>query len=122
VLPPGRPVTARAGRAVCPLADGRTVVWEPAAPCGAIACHAQKLDLDRPARETLVRRYGLPRGPVAFACAWTRAEVMGNLFGMSPWAWLARGARAQAMRVRTTTLVRPELGLVISLGLLPSGG
>jgi hypothetical protein len=121
VLPPGRDLEPCPKRAICELDDGRMVVWEPEVACGAIACHAERLDLGRPPRDSLAQRFGLPRSPIAFACAWTRAEVIANLLGISTWAWLARGARAQAARVRTVTMVRPELGIVVSLGMLPAG-
>jgi hypothetical protein len=119
VLPPGRELPPREGRAVCELDDGRLVVWEPEVHCGAIACHAERLGYERPERDSVIKRFGLPRGSVAFACAWTRIEVVATLLGISPWSWLARGARSSALRVRTVTMVRPELGIVVSLGLLP---
>jgi hypothetical protein len=119
VLPAGRAVEPAEGRAVFELEDGRLVVWEPEACFGAIACHAEPLDLDRASHESIAERFGLPRAPVPFACAWSRAQVAAKLLGISPWLWLARGARAQAARVRTITLVRPELGIVVSLGMLP---
>jgi hypothetical protein len=120
VLPAGRAVEPREGRAVCELDDGRLVVWEPETCCGAIACHAQRLeDIDASAREPIAREFGLPRSPVPYACAWTRAVVSATLLGTTPLAWLARGARAHARRVKTVTMVRPELGIVVSLGMLP---
>jgi hypothetical protein len=119
VLPAGRAVEPHEGRAVCELDDGRLVVWEPETCCGAIACHAQRLDLDSSPEEPIVEKYGLPRSPVPLACAWTRAEVAAKLLGTTPLAWLARGARARARRVKTVTMVRPELGIVVSLGMLP---
>jgi len=119
VLPPGRELPPREGRAVCELDDGRLVVWEPEVRCGAIACHAERLGHVPPDRDSVVKRFGLPRSPLAFACAWTRVEVVASLLGISPWLWLARGARSSATRVRTVTMVRPELGIVVSLGLLP---
>ena len=119
VLPAGRAVEPREGRAVCELDDGRLVVWEPATCCGAIACHAQRLDVEVNAMDADVERFGLPRSPVPFACAWTRAEVAAKLLGTTPWLWLARGARSRAARLKTVTMVRPELGIVVSLGMLP---
>ncbi len=119
VLPAGRAVEPSEGRAVCELDDGRLVVWEPETCCGAIACHAQRLDVEPSAIEPDAERYGLPRSPVPFACAWTRAEVAAKLLGITPLLWLARGARGDAKRVKTVTMVRPELGIVVSLGMLP---
>ena len=116
VLPPGREVEPAEGRAVHCLEDGRVVVWEPEAPCGAIACHAEPMD--RAPRETLVRRFGLPRSRVAYACAFSRAHVAASLAGVPVGALLQRGPRQRrTARVRTQTLVRPELGLVVSLGI-----
>jgi hypothetical protein len=114
VLPAGRDVAPCAGRAVHCLDDGRVVVWEPETPCGAIACHAEPID--RPPRETLVKRFGLPRSRVAYACAFSRAHVAATLGGVPVWSLLQRGARqAGTPLVKTVTLVRPELGLVVSL-------
>jgi hypothetical protein len=97
------------------LPDGRVLVWDPGTPCAAIACHAEPIDGEP--RPVLVSRFGLPRGRVAFACAWSRAHVAAQLAGVSVWAWLARGARTATTPVtRTVTLVRPELGLVVALG------
>jgi hypothetical protein len=119
VLPPGREVEPAEGRAIHCLEDGRVVVWEPETVCGAIACHAEPID--RQPRESLVRRFGLPRSRVAFACAWSRAEVASRLAGIPVRSLLARGARqAGAPLVKTVTLVRPELGLVVSLGMVPA--
>jgi hypothetical protein len=121
VLPPGREVEPAAGRAIHCLDDGRVVVWEPAGSCGAIACHAEPLD--REPREAVVRSFGLPRSRVAFACAWSSAQVIAQLVGVPVWSFLARGARqAGQPLVKTVTLVRPELGLVVSLGMVPSAG
>jgi hypothetical protein len=98
------------------LPDGRVVVWEPETCCGEIACHAEPLD-SRP-RPMAVRRFGMPRSRVAFACAWSRAHVAASLVGEPVWSWLARGAHhASAPLVKTVTHVRPELGLVVSLGM-----
>ena len=119
MLPPGRAVEPAEGRAIHCLDDGRTVVWEPEAACGPIACHAEPLDNEP--RESLVNRFGLPRSRVAFACAWSRAQVAAALAGVPVWSLLQRGARqAGAPLVKTVTFVRPELGLVVSLGMLPS--
>jgi hypothetical protein len=114
VLPPGREVEPAEGRAIHCLDDGRVVVWEPETPCGAIACHAQPLD-DRP-RETLVRRFGLPRSRLAYACAFSRAHVAATLAGVPVASVLQRGGGSRPPRVKTETLVRPDLGLVVSLG------
>jgi hypothetical protein len=119
VLPPGREVEPAEGRAVHWLDDGRVVVWQPETPCGAIACHAEPLDRDP--HETVVQRFGLPRSRIAFACAWSRAEVAATLAGVPVRSLLQRGARhAGGPLVKTVTLVRPELGLVVSLGMLPA--
>ena len=97
------------------LDDGRVVVWQPETHCGAIACYAEPLD--REPKESLIQRFGLPRSRIAFACAWSRAQVAANLAGVPVWSMLQRGGcRDKARRVRTETLVRPELGLVVSLG------
>jgi hypothetical protein len=118
VLPRGRAVEPAEGRAIHCLDDGRVVVWEPEAPCGPIACHAEPLD--RVPRESLVQRFGLPRSRIAFACAWSRAQVAAALAGVPVWSLLQRGARqAGVPLVKTQTLVRPELGLVVSLGMMP---
>jgi hypothetical protein len=117
VLPRGRAVEPAEGRAIHCLDDGRVVVWEPEAPCGAIACHAQPLDQEP--RESLIQRFGLPRSRVAFACAWSRAQVAASLVGVPVWSLLQRGTRQAGPRVKTQTLVRPELGIVVSLGMLP---
>jgi hypothetical protein len=118
VLPPGRAVEPAEGRAIHWLDDGRVVVWEPETPCGAIACHAEPLDQEP--RESLIQRFGLPRSRVAFACAWSRAEVAAEVAGVPVGSLLQRGARrAGAPLVKTVTFVRPELGLVVSLGMLP---
>ena len=118
MLPPGRAVEPAEGRAVHCLDDGRTVVWEPEAACGPIACHAQPLDLEP--RETIVRRFGLPRSRVAFACVWSRAQVAATLSGVPVGSMLQRRASHKAVPlVKTQTLVRPELGIVVSLGMLP---
>jgi hypothetical protein len=118
VLPPGREVEPSDRRAIHFLDDGRVLVWEPETACGAIACHAEPMD--RAPRESLVRRFGLPRGRVAFACAFSRAHVAATLGGVPVWSMLQRGARqAGGPLVKTVTLVRPELGLVVSLGMLP---
>jgi hypothetical protein len=118
VLPPGRAVEPAEGRAIHCLEDGRVVVWEPETSCGAIACHAEPLD--RAPRESLIQRFGLPRSRVAFACAWSRAQVAANLVGVPVWSQLQRGAnKAGAPLVKTVTMVRPELGLVVSLGMVP---
>ena len=116
MLPPGREVEPAEGRAIHCLDDGRVVVWEPETPCRAIACHAEPLD--RAPRETLVRRFGLPRSRVAFACAFSRAHVAARLAGVPVGSLLQHGARRRPL-VKTVTLVRPELGLVVSLGMLP---
>jgi hypothetical protein len=117
VLPPGREVEPAEGRAIHCLDDGRVVVWEPETACGAIACHAELID--RAPRETLVRRFGLPRSRVAYACAFSRAHVAATLGGVPVLALLQRGARqAGTPLVKTVTLVRPELGLVVSLGMV----
>ena len=118
MLPRGTEVEPAEGRAIHCLEDGRTVVWEPKTECGAIACHAERLD--RPPRETLVRRFGMPRSPFAFACAMSRAQVGAKLVGVPVRSWLQRGARAAgpAPLVKTETLVRPELGLVVSVGIV----
>jgi hypothetical protein len=117
VLPPGREVEPAEGRAIHQLDDGRVVVWQPETACGAIACHAEPLD--REPRESLVRRFGLPRGRVAFACAFSRAHVASDLIGVPVSSLLQRrGRQARAARIRTETLVRPDLGLVVSLGIL----
>jgi hypothetical protein len=114
VLPPGRAVEPAEGRAIHCLDDGRTVVWQPEAACGPIACHAEPLD--RAPRESLIQRFGLPRSRIPFACAWSRAQVAATLVGVPVWSLLQRGgAREEARHVRTETLVRPELGLVVSL-------
>ena len=119
MLPPGREVEPAEGRAIHCLDDGRVVVWEPETPCGAIACHAEPLD--RAPRETLVRRFGLPRSRVAFACAWSRAQVASALVDVPVRSLLQRGARQDGMPlVKTQTLVRPEVGIVVSLGMLPA--
>jgi hypothetical protein len=116
VLPRGTDVQPTEGRAVHCLADGRVVVWEPETPCGEIACYAEPLDAEP--RPNAVRRFGLPRGRVAFACAWSRAHVAASLVGEPVWSWLARGRRRPGgPHVRTQTFVRPELGLVVSLGM-----
>jgi hypothetical protein len=118
VLPRGTEVEPTEGRAVHVLADGRVVVWEPETECGAIACHAEPLDGEP--RQMAVRRFGMPRSRVAFACAWSRAHVASSLVGEPIWSWLSRGARnAGAPLVKTVTLVRPELGLAVSLGMKP---
>jgi hypothetical protein len=118
VLPRGTEIEATASRAVHVLPDGRVVVWEPESDCGAIACHAEPLDSEP--RPMAVRRFGMPRSRVAFACAWSRAHVASSLVGEPVWSWLGRGARqAGAPLVKTVTLVRPELGLVVSLGIKP---
>ncbi len=118
VLPRGTEVEPAEGKAIHCLDDGRIVVWQPETECGAIACHAERLD--RAPRETLVRRFGMPRGRLAFACAMSRAHVGAKLVGVPVWSWLGRGARvSDAPPVKTETLVRPELGLVVSLGMLP---
>ena len=116
-MPRGARVEPAEGRAIHCLDDGRIVVWEPKAECAAIACHAERLDSTP--RETLIRRFGLPRSRVAFACAMSRAQVGAQLVGVPVWSWLARGTRAAgAPLVKTETLVRPELGLVVSLGMV----
>jgi hypothetical protein len=92
VLPPGRQVEPGEGRAVHCLEDGRVVVWEPETQCGRIACHATPM----------------PRKRIASACAFSRAQVKTAL----------TGGRAVRARIRTETLVRPELGLVVSLGIM----
>ena len=47
----------------------------------------------------------------------SRAHVGAKLVGVPVWSWLGRGARAAGgPLVKTETLVRPELGLVVSLG------
>jgi hypothetical protein len=112
VLPPGRNVEPAEGRAIHCLEDGRVVVWEPETRCGRIACHAEPLDQEP--RESLVQRFGLPRGRLAFACAVSRAHVAAQLAGVPLRTSLAR--RAGSPRLRTETLVRPELGLVVSVG------
>jgi hypothetical protein len=117
VLPRGTEVEPAEGKAIHCLDDGRVVVWEPETECGAIACHAERLD--RAPRETLVSRFGMPRGRLAFACAMSRAQVGAKLVGVPVWSWLGRGRDAGAPPVKTETLVRPELGLVVSLGMLP---
>jgi hypothetical protein len=115
VLPPGRQVEPSDGRAVHCLDDGRVVVWEPETKCGAIACHAEPLDGEP--REPLVSRFGLPRGRLAFACAFSRAHVSAQLAGVPVWSLLQRRAhKTETPLVKTVTLVRPELGLVVSLG------
>ena len=117
MLPPGRTVEPCPGRAIHRLDDGRAVVWQPETGASAIACHAEPID--RAPRETLVRRFGLPRGRLAFACAFSRAEVGAKLSGVPVRTWLQGGARqAGSPLVKTVTLVRPELGLVVSLGTL----
>lgn len=117
VLPPGREVEPAEGRAVHCLDDGRVVVWEPEVACGAIACHAERLD--RAPRETLIRRFGLPRSRVAFACAFSRAHVAATLGGVPVRSHLQRGGKqAGSPLVKTVTFVRPELGLVVSLGMV----
>ena len=119
MLPPGRDVEPAEGRAIHCLEDGRVVVWEPETPCGPIACHAAPLD-EEP-RESLVQRFGLPRSRTAYACAWSRAQVAATLVDVPAWSLLQRGARqAGSPLVKTVTLVRPELGLVVSLGMLPA--
>jgi hypothetical protein len=118
VLPRGTEVEPADGRAIHCLDDGRVVVWEPEAACGPIACHAEPLDQEP--RESLVDRFGLPRSRVAFACAWSRAHVAATLGGVPVRSLLQRGAKqAGAPLVKTVTLVRPELGLVVSLGMIP---
>ena len=118
MLPPGRDVEPAEGRAIHCLEDGRVVVWEPETACGAIACHAQRLDQEP--RESLVRRFGLPRSRVAYACAWSRAQVSASLAGRPVWSQLQCSARqAGTPLVKTVTLVRPELGLVVSLAMRP---
>jgi hypothetical protein len=118
VLPPGREVEPAEGRAIHCLDDGRVVVWEPEAVCGAIACHAEPID--RPPREVLINRFGLPRSRIPFACVFSRAHVAAALGGVPVWSLLQRGARqAGSPLVKTVTLVRPELGLVVSLGMVP---
>ena len=118
MLPPGRDVEPAVGRAVHILGDGRVVVWEPETSCGAIACHAEPLDQEP--HESIVRRFGLPRSRIAFACAWSRAEVAASLAGVPVRALLQRGTRqAGSPLVKTVTFVRPELGLAVSLGMLP---
>jgi hypothetical protein len=120
-MPRGASVEPAEGRAIHCLDDGRTVVWEPKTECGVIACHAEHID--RAPRETLVRRFGLPRSRVAFACAMSRAQVGAQLVGVPLWSWLQRGSRdTGAPLVKTETLVRPELGLVVSLGVVPRSG
>jgi hypothetical protein len=118
VLPRGTEVEPNACRAVHVVPDGRVVVWEPETDCGAIACHAEPMDGEP--RPMAIRRFGMPRSRVAFACAWSRAHVAASLVGEPVWSWLARGAhRAGAPVVKTVTHVRPELGLVVSLGIKP---
>jgi hypothetical protein len=120
VLPPGREVEPAQGRAVHCLDDGRVVVWEPETTCGAIACHAERLD--RAPRESLIRRFGMPRSRIAFACAFSRAQVAASLIDVPVASQLQRNARqGDAPLVKTVTLVRPELGLVVSLGMKPGG-
>ena len=120
MLPRGTEVEPAEGRAIHCLDDGRTVVWEPETACGAIACHAERLD--SAPRETLIARFGLPRSRVAFACAMSRAQVAATLSGVPVWSMLQRGARpTRPQQVRTQTLVRPELGLVVSLGIRRAG-
>lgn len=118
MLPRGTDVEPAEGRAVHCLEDGRVVVWEPKTECGAIACHAEPLDCAP--RETLVRRFGLPRSRVAFACAMSRAHVGAKLVGVPVRSWLHRGARSTAAPplVKTETFVRPEVGLVVSVGIV----
>ena len=119
MLPPGRAVEPAEGRAIHCLDDGRVVVWEPETPCGAIACHAQPIDQEP--RESLIQRFGLPRSRTAFACAWSRAQVASALADVPVRSLLQRGARQAGMPlVKTQTLVRPELGIVVSLGMLPA--
>jgi hypothetical protein len=119
VLPSGREVEPAEGRAIHFLEDGRVLVWEPETTCGAIACHA--VPIDQEPRESLVNRFGLPRSRVAFACAFSRAQVASALVGVPVWSLLQRGARqAGAPLVKTVTLVRPDLGLVVSLGMMPT--
>jgi len=120
VLPPGREVEPAEGRAIHCLDDGRVVVWEPETACAAIACHAEPLDQEP--RAGVVDRFGLPRSRVAFACAWSRAEVAATLAGVPVRSLLHHGAKqAGAPLVKTVTLVRPELGLVVSLGMVAGG-
>jgi hypothetical protein len=120
VLPPGSDIESADGRAIHRLDDGRVVVWQPETACGAIACHAERID--RVPRESVIRRFGLPRSRVAYACAFSRAHVAASLAGESVWARLHRGAKqAGAPLVKTVTLVRPELGLVVSLGTVRGG-
>ena len=118
VLPRGTEIEPADGRAIHCLEDGRVVVWEPGGSCGEIACHAEPLDNEP--RPMAVRRFGMPRSRVAFACAWSRAHVAANLVGEPVWSWLARGAKSAAgAPLKTVTMVRPELGLVVSLGMKP---
>jgi hypothetical protein len=119
VLPPGREVEPSEKRAVHCLKDGRVVVWEPETACGRIACHAEPLD--SAPRESLVRRFGLPRSRVAYACTFSRAHVAATLAGVPVWSLLHRSARWGTPRVKTVTLVRPELGLAVSLGMVLGG-
>jgi hypothetical protein len=118
VHPRGTEIEPTDCRAVHVLPDGRVVVWEPETDCGEIACHAEPLDGEP--RPMAVRRFGMPRTRVAFACAWSSAHVASSLVGEPVWSWLARGARnAGKPLVKTVTLVRPELGLVVALGMKP---
>lgn len=121
MLPRGTEVEPAEGRAIHCLDDGRTVVWEPETACGAIACHAERLD--RAPRETLVHRFGMPRSRLAFACAMSRAHVGAKLVGVPVRSWLQRSGRVAraAPLVKTETLVRPELGLVVSVGIVKRG-
>jgi hypothetical protein len=117
VLPPGREIEPSDKRAIHCLEDGRIVVWEPETACGRIACHAESLD--SAPRESLVRRFGLPRSRVAYACTFSSAHVAATLAGVPVWSLLQRGGRqARAAHVRTKTLIRPDLGLVVSLGIV----
>ena len=119
-MPRGTEVEPAQGRAIHCLDDGRVVVWEPEAACGAIACHAEPLD--QQPRASLADDFGLPRSRVAFACAWSRAHVAASLGGVPVTSLLEQGPKqAGAPLVKTVTLVRPELGLVVSLGMVPGG-
>ena len=104
---PGEHVARAPGRALSYLDDGRQCVWEPGdAGSARLACDAERCD--RPARERIARRYGLPLDPLGFAVAWTRCETAAKLDERPIAEWLAAGgdvlARARVHAPRTLVL------------------
>jgi hypothetical protein len=105
--PPGAHLPRASGRALSYLDDGRQCVWEPAGAGSArLACDAERCD--RPVRERIARRHGLPLDPLGFAVAWTRCETAAKLEDRPIAEWLSRGgdllARARVHRPRTLVL------------------